>query len=276
MPFDVNLSLLFTELPLLERPLAAADAGFDAVEFWWPFDSPCPHRRDVDAFIGALAFAGVRLTALNIYAGDMAAGERGVLSHPDRTDDFTKSVETAAEIGRATGCRVFNALYGNRRNDVDPAKQDDLAVRNLAAAARALAGATVVIEPLNATENPAYPIGTAAQAIAVCDRVRAISARTTVKLLLDVYHLMSGGEDVPGAIDSYAGRIGHVQIADVPGRHQPGTGRLDVEDLLRRLDRAGYRGHVGLEYRPLGPTADSFGWLPRERRTTSYPLKGVL
>ncbi|WP_033341894.1 hydroxypyruvate isomerase family protein [Catenuloplanes japonicus] len=274
MPFDVNLSLLFTELPLLERPVAAADAGFDAVEFWWPFDSPRPARRDVDAFIGALSFAGVRLTALNFYAGDMAGGERGVLSHPGRA--FLDSAEVAAEIGRATGCRVFNALYGNRLAGVEPAVQDDLAIRNLATAARALAGATVVIEPLNARENPDYPIRTAAQAIAVCDRVRAVSARTNVKLLLDVYHLLSGGEDVAGAIDSYAGRIGHVQIADVPGRHQPGTGGLDVEDLLRRLDRAGYRGHVGLEYRPLGPSENSFGWLPRERRRTSYPLKGVL
>ncbi|MDP9793238.1 hydroxypyruvate isomerase [Catenuloplanes nepalensis] len=261
MPYDVNLSLLFTELPLLERPLAAADAGFDAVEFWWPFGTPRPDPRDVDLFVGALSFAGVRLVALNIYAGDLAAGERGVLSHPDRAGDFRAGAEAAAAIGRATGCRVFNALYGNRLPGVDPAVQDVTAVRNLAEAARLMPGATVVVEPLNALENPDYPIRTAARAIAVCDRVREVSGHTGVKLLLDVYHLLTGGDDVPAAIDAYAGRIGHVQLADAPGRHQPGTGRLDVDDLLRRLDRAGYRGHIGLEYRPLGPSAESFGWM---------------
>ncbi|MFI6759876.1 hydroxypyruvate isomerase family protein [Micromonospora sp. NPDC050417] len=269
--FDVNLSILFTELPLLHRPAAAAEAGFDAVEFWWPFAEPVPADRDVTAFLTALDNAGVRLVGLNFAAGDMAAGDRGLLSQPANSARFRDNIDVAIGIAEATGCRALNALYGNRVDGVDPAAQDDLAAENLALAAEAAggAGAIVLLEPLNSEQNPAYPLATAADVRAVIDRVRVGSGQHNVRLLCDLYHLASNGEDLEKVITTHTGHIGHVQIADAPGRHQPGTGGLDLDGLLAQLERAGYRGYVGCEYKPLGASADSFGWLPRERRASA-------
>ncbi len=269
--FEVNCSILFTELPLLERPAAAKAAGFDAVEFWWPFPQAVPADRDVTAFLRALADAGVRLVGLNFFAGDMPGGDRGLVSWPGRETEFRDSVDVLVGIAEATGCRAFNALYGNRVEGVDPAAQDDLAVANLALAARAVAhlGGTVLVEPLTRAENPRYPLSTAQEAIAVVDRVQAETGVRNLALLADLYHLARNGENLDEVIDRYAARVGHVQVADVPGRHQPGTGELDLDRYLARLERVGYTGWVGLEYKPLGPSADSFAWLPRERRGAS-------
>src|SRR3954464_10578747 len=157
--FDVNLSILFTELPLLERPAAAAAAGFDAVELWWPFAEPAPPDRELDALHHALDDAGVALVGLNFDAGDMAAGERGLLSRPAGSARFRENIEVAVGFAAATGCTVLNALYGNRDVRAGEAAQRELAVQNLVLAARAAArvGATVVIEALNSVENPDYP-----------------------------------------------------------------------------------------------------------------------
>jgi hydroxypyruvate isomerase len=269
--FDVNLSILFTELPLLQRPAAAAEAGFDAVEFWWPFAEPTPADRDVTAFLNALDDAGVRLVGLNFDAGDMPAGDRGLLSQPANSARFRDNIDVAVGIAEETGCRALNALYGNRVDGVDPAAQDELATENLALAAAAAAsrGATVLIEPLNAVQNPAYPLVTAADVLGVIDRVRTGSGQDNVRLLCDLYHLASNGEDLEKVIATQVGHIGHVQIADTPGRNQPGTGDLDLDGLLGQLEQAGYRGYVGCEYKPLGASADSFEWLPRQRRASA-------
>ncbi len=261
--FAVNLSILFTELPLLRRPAAAAEAGFDAVELWWPFERPSPADAEADALIAAIDDAGVRLTGLNFYAGDMAAGERGVLSDPHRVKLFTENVDAALAIARATGCRVLNALYGNRVEGVPAAEQDELALVTLRGAveAAALIDAAVVVEPLNPVENPRYPITTAGQARLLCHRTGAL-------MLCDLYHLARGGEDPRAALAEHIDVIGHVQIADTPGRTRPGTGDLDVGGLLGQLERLGYTGHVGLEYKPLGPSAAEFDWLPRSSRSS--------
>lgn len=146
--FAVNCSILFTELPLLKRPAAARAAGFDAVEFWWPFAGPVPGDHEVDAFTGALADAGVRLALLNFAAGDMAAGDRGLLSLPGGSAAFRDNIDACVGIAGQAGCTILNALYGNRADSLPPAAQDELAVENLALAARAAAaaGATVVME----------------------------------------------------------------------------------------------------------------------------------
>ncbi|MGH3343593.1 MAG: hydroxypyruvate isomerase family protein [Carbonactinosporaceae bacterium] len=271
--FDVNLSILFTELPLLERPAAARAAGFDAVEFWWPFPSAVPGSRDVDAFVHAVEDAGVRLVGLNFFAGDMPAGDRGTVSCPARAGEFRDSIDVLVAIAEATGCRAFNALYGNRVDGVDPGRQDELATENLAIAAHAVAGlgGVVLIEPCNRAENPDYPLLTAADAVAVTDRVRDASGADNLRLLADLYHLARNGEDLPAVIADRARHIGHVQIADVPGRHQPGTGELDFDGLFAVLAQAGYGGYVGCEYRPEGRSAASFDWLPRERPASSAP-----
>jgi hydroxypyruvate isomerase len=264
--FDVNCSILFTELPLLDRPAAAAAAGFDAVEFWWPFgDDPVPGDREVDAFLAAISDAGVSLAGLNFAAGNLAEGHRGWLSIPEHSVAFRDNIQSCVGIAERAGCRVLNALYGNRVDGVSEAEQDGLALSNLTLAAQAAAGvgATVVIEALNGYESPRYPLLSAAAAIEVVDKVRAAAGSGNVAFLADLYHLGRMGEDLAGVLDTYQDKIGHVQIADVPGRGAPGTGETDFGPLFARLARMGYSGPVGLEYKPADPadSSSSFGWL---------------
>ena len=158
--FDVNCSILFTELPLLKRPEAARAAGFDAVEFWWPFADPVPGDREVDAFTGALADAGVQLALLNFAGGDMAAGDRGLLSLPEGSAAFRDNIDACAGIAGQAGCTILNALYGNRADGLSPQQQDELATENLALAARAAVGrfsrgsSVNKIEQLTANRSP--------------------------------------------------------------------------------------------------------------------------
>lgn len=267
--YDVNGSILFTELPLLQRPAAVKDAGFDAVEFWWPFAEVVPGDADVDAFVRAVEEAGVQLVGLNFAAGDMAGGDRGLVSWPARSQEFRDNIDVTVGIGERLGCRAFNALYGNRVDDADPQQQDDLAVENLAFAARAAQriGGTVLVEPVSGA--PRYPLLTAAQAVAVIDRVRAEADLDNLGLLADLYHLAVNGDDVDKVVAEYAALIAHVQVADHPGRHEPGTGQLPLDQLLADLEATGYSGWVGLEYKPSGASADSFGWVPHERRAAT-------
>jgi hydroxypyruvate isomerase len=264
--FDVNCSILFAELPVLERPAAAKAAGFDAVEFWWPFGEAVPSDQEVGAFLAAIHDAGVQLVGLNFFAGDMPGGDRGLVSWPERSSEFRENVAVVAAIGEATGCRSFNALYGNRIEGHDPAAQDDLGVENLAFAAAAVArfGGTVLVESVSGPQP--YPLRTAADAIPLIDRARVEGSVGNLAFLADLYHLTVNGDDLDKVIADYAHRTGHVQIADAPGRHEPGTGELDLDRHLVELERVGYRGWVGLEYLPSGASADSFDWLPRERR----------
>jgi hydroxypyruvate isomerase len=266
LPYEVNCSILFTELPLLERPAAARAAGFDGVELWWPFAEAVPSDREVEAFVRSVEDAGVRLVGLNFAAGDLPGGDRGLVSWPGRSSEFRDNVELTVGIGERLGCRAFNALYGNRVEGADPAAQDELAVGNLAIAGRAAAriGGTVLVEPVSGA--PRYPLLTAADAVAVVDRVAAATGVANLGLLCDLYHLAVNGDDLDRAIATYGDRVAHVQIADAPGRHEPGTGTLDLDRHLGQLAAAGYRGWVGLEYQPSGASADSLAWLPRERR----------
>ncbi|MEU5310952.1 TIM barrel protein [Streptomyces sp. NPDC021562] len=269
--FTVNLSILFTELPLLERPAAAAAAGFTAVELWWPWvDSPTPARSELDALRGAITDAGVRLTGLNFYAGQLPGPDRGALSVPgEESERFRANLDVAAGFAHSLGCRSLNALYGNRVAGTDPAEQDALALENLvrAAAAADRVGAVLLIEALNAPESPRYPLVSAPAAVAVVDRVNEASGLGNARFLMDLYHLSVNGEDLPSVIERYASKTGHVQIADNPGRGAPGTGSLPLEELLGRLRKAGYDGWVGLEYKAGDrPSSEAFDWLPREAR----------
>lgn len=265
--YDVNCSILFTELPVLERPAAARAAGFDAIEFWWPFPEAIPSDRDVDAFVASVQDAGVELAGLNFFAGDMGGGDRGLVSWPTRSGDFRNNIDVTVGIGDRLGCRAFNALYGNRVDGVPAEEQDDLGTENLALAARAAAriGGTVLIEPVSGAR--AYPLRTAADALAVIRRVHDAAGVTNLGLLADLYHLAVNGDDVDTVIATHTGQVAHVQIADHPGRHEPGTGKLPLDRQLLALQACGYAGWVGLEYKPSGASGDSFGWLARERRS---------
>ncbi|MFI6152600.1 hydroxypyruvate isomerase family protein [Kitasatospora sp. NPDC051170] len=269
--FTVNLSILFGELPLLERPAAAAAAGFTAAELWWPFGAEHrPAQAELDALRKAFTDAGVRLTGLNL-VDDLSLGARGTVSLPAERERFRANVPVAAELASSLGATALNALYGNRIAGADPAEQDALALENLVIAARAAheIGAVLLVEALNAIESPDYPLVTSAAAVEVVDRVNAATGLGNARFLCDLYHLARGGEDLAAVIDAYADRIGHVQIADTPGRGEPGTGELDFEDLFARLSAAGYSGPIGLEYRPAGGAgSDAFAWLPRELRAS--------
>ncbi|TDD43439.1 hydroxypyruvate isomerase [Nonomuraea terrae] len=267
--WTVNCSILYTDRPLLERPAAAAADGFTAVEFWWPFAEAVPGDREVDAFVRAIEDAGLRLTGLNFFAGDMPGGDRGLVSWPGRTRELLDNIPVVAAIGERLGCRSFNALYGNRIDGISAGEQDELGAENLAACVRGVAaiGGTVLLEPVSGA--PRYPLLRAADAVAVIDRVTdrvpdGVPVTSGIGLLADFYHLAVNGDDVPAVIDKYADRIAHVQIADAPGRGAPGTGSLPLGDWIDRLHATGYRGRVGLEHQHGGP--GTFDWLAREHR----------
>lgn len=254
--YTVNASILLTDLPLLQRPAAARAAGFDAVEFWWPWpQNATPSADEVDAFAKAIEDAGVQLTGLNFFAGDMPAGERGVVNDPERTEEFRANVAVVAEIGKRLGCKHFNALYGLHADGRDEESEAAAARDNLTYAAKAVAefGGTVLLEPVSGAE--AYPLKTAADALAVIDSVDV----DNVRLLADYYHLAINGDDVAKVVADHAKDFGHIQIADAPGRGAPGTGDLPLQDWIAAAEQGGYRGPVGLEYVAGGDT-DPFAW----------------
>lgn len=261
MAYTVNCSILLAELPLLERAAAAKAAGFDSVEFWWPFAAAVPSDSEVDAFIASINDAGVTLEGLNFFAGDMPAGDRGLVSWVGRESEFLANIDVVAGIGEATGCRGFNALYGNRQPGLDGQAQDKLAIENLLAAAKGVEriGGTVLLEPISGSE--AYPLKTSADAFFVLDKVHAAGA-SNVKLLADFYHLAVNGDDVAALIEGHAHEFGHIQIADDPGRGAPGTGTLPLGEWVTRSRDLGYAGGVALEYK--AAHAQAFSWLIRQ------------
>jgi len=266
LDYLVNCSMLFTERPLLERPAAARAAGFDAIEFWWPWpEQPVPADAEIDAFVRAIRDAGVQLVGLNFFAGDLTGPDAGVLSIPDRSEQFRDNIDVAVAIGEKLDVVAFNALYGNRVNGVAPEEQDELSRDNLGRAAEAAAriGATVLVEPVSGPKP--YPLRTADDAVAVVEAVRA-AGHENLGFLCDLFHLANNGDDVDAAIARHADVTSHVQIADHPGRGEPGSGELDLDRHLRDLADRGYAGWVGLEYKPTTDTETSLGWLPMERR----------
>lgn len=271
--YQVNCSTLFSELPLLERPAAAGAVGFDAVEFWWRLAEAVPTDREVDAFGTAIEDAGVRLIGLNFFAGDMAGGDRG-LDSPARSRGFRDNIEVTVGIGERLGCSAFNALYGNRVDDAAPEQQDELGAETLALAPRAASriGGTVLVEPVSGADR--YPLKTTADALVVIDRVQQASG--VDNLLADLYHLAVNGDDVDAVIAEHAERVAHVQIADDPGRKEPGTGDLPLDRQLASLE-VGYAGWLGLSgparrrRRPgdAGSPTVGAGTLPPPRRPAS-------
>lgn len=262
---SVNCTTVYRHLPPLERAAAAAAAGFGAVEFWWPFDGPQPASDEVAAFLAAVRTAGVRLDAMNLYAGDMPAGERGVLCLADRREELLASAVTARAVAAETGCAKFNVLYG-----IPASPADD----HLATAVGALAEvaavfddipAMLLIEPLSGVVG--FPIRTHLDAMAVVTRATPAgsaagsgSSTSGVGVLLDLYHLASNGVDVPTAIAAVP-QPGHVQIADAPGRGAPGTGELPLADFLVLLRQGGYAGSLAFEF--LGDAdAETPRWCP--------------
>lgn len=265
--FCANLSILFTELSLLDRPAAAAAAGFDAAELWWPFPEPVPPEGALESLAESLAEAGLRLVGLNLDGGDLAAGERGLVSLPGMDQRFADNLDCAVAFAASQGVRVMNALYGNRDGSVAPERQDEIALERLASAATAAeaVGIQVVIETQNHLDSPGYPLRQADQVAALVDQLRA-AGHDNVGLLCDFYHLAMEGADLQAVWRDHAPIVLHTQVADAPGRHEPGTGKIDYPAVLSRLAASGYSGYVGCEYRPATTTEESLDWLAAYRR----------
>jgi hydroxypyruvate isomerase len=258
MRFAVNVAFLFTEHPYLHRFEAAAAAGFTAVETPWP-------SHDLDRVTGALRAADTRLVQMNVHAGDLQAGERGYANDPARVDGWRRAVDAALEWGDRHGRPALNLLVGNRLPDVELATQWATLETNLAWAVERVAGTDcrLLVEMLNDRDTPHY-LGTDLHTVA--GLVSAIGPG--LQLQFDTYHVGTmEGELVP-ALSSVRDVVGPVQLADVPDRHEPGTGDADLLGVLDALAETGYDGHVSLEYVPRVDTASSLAWLPEPLRGT--------
>jgi hydroxypyruvate isomerase len=256
--FAPNLSMLWAGLPLADRFGPVARAGFGAVELWWPGDDAAA------GLPGLLSRWDLQLALLNFDGGDLAAGERGLAADPRRRAQLRANVPVALEIARACGCTRLNLLVGKRQDEYSRREQMACARDNVAWAAglAARAGCEVLIEALNPMDNGPCLVTTTAAAAAFA----AQTGQPNVRLQYDAYHMQRTEGDLTATLDEYWPMISHIQVADVPGRHEPGTGEINYPFLLGHLDRKGYAGAVGLEYHPsTARTEDSFGWLEAYR-----------
>ena len=251
--FAANLTMLFTEVPFLDRFERAAAAGFDAVEFLFPYAHP---TREIKARLEAYRLA---LVLHNLPAGDWDAGERGIACLPGRVDEFRAGVARALEVATALGVPQLNCLAGKAPPGVDEALLRRTFVANLRFAATALkkAGIRLLVEPINGWDIPGFYLQRTAQAIELMDEVDS----DNLWLQYDIYHAQRMEGELAATLERHLPRIAHVQLADNPGRHEPGTGEIHYPFLFAHLDRIGYRGHVGCEYKPATTTEAGLGWL---------------
>jgi hydroxypyruvate isomerase len=248
-----NISFMFTERPFLDRIDAAADAGFRAVECLAPYEAPA------EVVAERLRRCDVEMALFNFAIGDWAGGDRGIAADPLRVDEFYAEVGRARDYARATGCRRLHLMAGKVPRDADLDRWTETLVANIRFAAQAMArdGIEVMLEPINTrVDIPGYFYDTTAAALAVMSAV----GRANVKLQYDVYHMQIMEGDLVRTIERLLPRIGHIQIADNPGRGEPGTGEISYPWLLARLDDLGYAGWVGCEYRPVAGTIEGLGW----------------
>ncbi|MEX2295786.1 MAG: hydroxypyruvate isomerase [Dongiaceae bacterium] len=251
--FAANLSMLFTELPFLDRLDAAAKAGFKAVEYISPYDyDPAELRARLDAL-------GLKQALFNLPAGDWAKGDRGIACDPARVDEFRDSVATSIRYAQALSCPRLNCLSGIKPThaDADTARATFVGNLRYAAAEFAKAKLTLLIEAINVYDIPGFWLNYSAQAIAVMDEIGA----DNLKFQYDIYHMQRMEGELAATIERLLPRIGHFQLADNPGRHEPGTGEINYPFLFAHLDRIGYDGWIGCEYKPAGETRAGLSWM---------------
>jgi hydroxypyruvate isomerase len=249
--FAANLTMLFTELPFLERFAAAAKAGFTAIEFLFPYD------YDKQQIADLLHTHNLQLILHNLPAGDWAAGERGIAAHPSRMDEFRAGVARAIDYATALKVPQLNCLAGIVKDD--PIEARKILVENLRFAAAELqsAGLRLVLEPVNTRDIPGFFVNRTDQALAIIDDVGS----DNLKLQYDIYHAQVMEGNLAETIERNLSRIGHLQLADNPGRHEPGTGEINYDYLFRHIDSVGYTGWIGCEYKPAAATVAGLPWL---------------
>jgi hydroxypyruvate isomerase len=254
--FDVNVSMLWRELPFVERLQKVKDAGFDTIEFLWP------RGEDLNAIAEAIQRLGLKVALHNIDAGDMAKGERGYANDPARVDEWRRMFEVAIGLAQKVGCTRLNCLPGNDLGTPREAQFDQIA-KNYAWALPIAkqAGVTMLAEPLNTFESPKYLLANTADGLALIRRMGG-----QMKLQYDVYHMQRMEGNVAATIREHTGQIAHIQIADTNGRHEPGTGDVPWREVFGSIEASGYAGYIGLEYVPSTTPEDSLRWLPEGKR----------
>lgn len=251
--FAANLSMLFTEAPLPERLERAARAGFMAVEIQFPYETSAEELQQ------ALFCNELSLVLFNLPAGDWAAGERGIACHPERVDEFRQGIDTALAYAAALGVPQLNCLTGIRPPQVPADTARHVLVNNLRYAALRLKahGLKLLIEPINTHDIPGFFLHGTRQALELIEEVGA----DNLFLQYDIYHMQRMEGDLANTLAANIEKIGHIQIADNPGRHEPGTGEINFGFLFAHLDRIGYKEWVGCEYKPSSTTEAGLGWL---------------
>jgi len=258
LKLSANLSMLFGETVFLKRFERAAAAGFAAVEFMFPYDEGIPEIKS------RLETLNLKLALFNLPPGDLELGEWGTLSNPQRRDFFRHSFENALDAALQLNCSLLNMMYGQRVEGFSPEAQAECASENLAWAAPQAAreGVTLLLEPLNSVDFPRFALHSTAQALEVIQNVN----HPQVGLQYDLYHAQMTEGNLINTIRDNFNHIRHIQIADVPGRHEPGTGEINFPVVFAALEELGYPGYIGLEYRPLAGTDEGLNWLQRSER----------
>jgi len=250
--FAANLTMLFGEMPVMDRFAAAKAAGFRGVEYLFPYDFEKAELQE------QLQQHDLALVLHNLPAGNWAAGERGIAILPDRVKEFRDGVHRAIDYAKALDCRQLNCLVGIAPDDADTFELNEVLVSNLCYAADALGRERIklLIEPINTLDIPGFFLNRTEQAAQIISDVRSHN----LFIQYDIYHMQIMEGDVARSLQKHLDRIGHVQLADNPGRHEPGTGEINYPFLFRHLDAIGYRGWVGCEYKPRTTTVDGLGW----------------
>lgn len=248
-----NLSMMFTEVPFLERFAAAAQAGFRGVEYLFPYEVPAAEIRE------RLDRHDLTQVLFNVPAGDWARGERGIAALPDRVAEFRAGIARALEYAQITGCRKLHVMCGKIPEGADREPYLETFISNLRFAADAVApyGIDILIEPINSrVDIPGYLLDHTDLAMQLIGR----AARSNIKLQFDMYHMQIMEGDLARSVERLLPHIGHIQLADNPGRNEPGTGEINYAWLLPWLDALGYTGWIGCEYKPREHTAASLAW----------------
>jgi len=251
--FSANLSMLFTEVGFADRFERAAKAGFKGVECQFPYELP---KEDIAERLGKY---GLELVLYNIPAGSWAAGERGIACLPGRESEFQEGVDKAIEYAKALKCPRINCLVGLTPKDAPADKVRQTLVNNLKFAAEAMqkAGISLLVETLNDKDIPGFYLVRTQDALKLFEEVKHVN----LWLQYDIYHMQVMEGNLTKTIQENVGRIGHIQLADNPGRHEPGTGEINFTNLFKFIDESGYTGWIGCEYKPAGATEDGLGWV---------------